>query len=135
MTGIQAKTSLSMAEAESRLRDALKAEGFGVLTEVDVQSVLREKIGAEVEPYRILGVCNPRLAHTAMQAWKGFGLIAPCHVAIYARRARLADDGVAEGVRRRRRDALGADDLRGGVRRRTALPPVARARTAWAPRS
>jgi len=80
---IQATTVLSMADAEARLREALKAEGFGVLTEVDVQGVLREKIGAEVEPYRILGVCNPQLAHAALGVWKGFGLIAPCNVALY----------------------------------------------------
>ncbi len=80
---IQVTTTLSMADAEARLRAALKTEGFGVLTEVDVQSVLREKIGAEVEPYRILGVCNPQLAHAALGVWKGFGLIAPCNIALY----------------------------------------------------
>ncbi len=72
-----------MAEAEARLRDALKAEGFGILTEVDVQAVMREKIGEDVAPYRILGACNPYLAHAAMVEWKAFGLIAPCHIAIY----------------------------------------------------
>lgn len=121
MTGIQAQTSLSMADAEARLRDALKAEGFGVLTEVDVQSVLREKIGAEVEPYRILGVCNPHLAHTAMQAWKGFGLIAPCHVAIYDEgdhRTVIAFDpaGVAE-VRERPELAAIAEEASNGIGR------------------
>jgi len=80
---LRATTSLSMADTETCLRDALKAEGFGVLTEVDVQAVMREKISEEVAPYRILGVCNPHLAHRAMSTWKGFGLIAPCHVAIY----------------------------------------------------
>lgn len=80
---IQATTSLSMEDAEARLREALKTRGFGVLTEVDVQGVLKERIGVEVEPYRILGVCNPKLAHAAMSLWKGFGLIAPCNVAVY----------------------------------------------------
>lgn len=80
---IQATTSLSMAEAELRLREALKQEGFGILTEVDVQTVLKEKVGADVDPYRILGVCNPALAQRALQLWKGFGLIAPCNVALY----------------------------------------------------
>lgn len=82
-TDIRTTTSLSMADAEARLRDALKAEGFGILTEIDVQAVLREKIGAETEAYRILGACNPELAHRAISMWKGFGLIAPCNVAIY----------------------------------------------------
>ncbi len=80
---IRTTTSLSMADAETQLRDALKAEGFGVLTEVDVQAVLREKLGAETEPYRILGACNPTFAQRALQMWKGFGLIAPCNIAIY----------------------------------------------------
>ncbi|MCK9486055.1 MAG: DUF302 domain-containing protein [Dehalococcoidia bacterium] len=72
-----------MEEAEARMREALKARGFGVLTEVDVQEVLKDRIGVDVEPYRILGVCNPQLAHAAISLWKGFGLIAPCNVAIY----------------------------------------------------
>ncbi len=80
---LMARTSLAMDEAEARLRDALKAEGFGVLTEVDVAAVLHEKLDVEVEPYRILGVCNPRLAFDAMSLWRGFGLIAPCHIALY----------------------------------------------------
>lgn len=80
---IRTTTSLSMADAEAHLREALKQEGFGILTEIDVQAVLREKIGAEIEAYRILGACNPQLAHRAISLWKGFGLIAPCNVAIY----------------------------------------------------
>ena len=82
-TDIRATTSLSMADAEAHLREALKAEGFGVLTEIDVQGVRKEKIDADIEPYRILGACNPRLAHQAISMWKGFGLIAPCNVALY----------------------------------------------------
>jgi uncharacterized protein (DUF302 family) len=72
-----------MAELEARLRDALRAEGFGILTEIDVEAVLHERIGADVGPYRILGVCNPRLAFEAIGLWKGFGLIAPCNVALH----------------------------------------------------
>lgn len=72
-----------MEDAEAQLREALKARGFGVLTEVDVRDVLKDRIGEDVEPYRILGVCNPRLAHAALSLWKGFGLVAPCNVAVY----------------------------------------------------
>ena len=80
---IHATTPLSMEDAEARLREALAAEGFGILTEVDVPSVLQQKLGVSVEPYRILGACNPHIAHEAMQHWRGFGLIAPCHIALY----------------------------------------------------
>jgi uncharacterized protein (DUF302 family) len=80
---ITATTPLSMADAEARLRETLAGDGFGVLTEVDVPTVMQQKLGITVDPYRILGVCNPNLAHEAMQIWKGFGLIAPCHVALY----------------------------------------------------
>lgn len=80
---IHVTTPLSMQDAEARLREALAAEGFGVLTEVDVPSVLQQKLGVSVEPYRILGACNPKIAYEAMQEWRGFGLIAPCHIALY----------------------------------------------------
>lgn len=81
--GIEVTTSLPMEEAEAKLREALAAEGFGILTEVDVPAVLKSKLGVEVPPYRILGACKPALAHEAMNIWKGFGLIAPCHIAVY----------------------------------------------------
>ena len=73
----------TLEEARTRVTEALAGEGFGILTEVDVQAVLKEKIGAETEPYRILGACNPKFAHQAMEMWKGFGLVAPCNIAIY----------------------------------------------------
>lgn len=80
--GLHATTALPFAEADRAVREALKAEGFGVLTEIDVTSTLREKIGAEIEPYRILGACNPRLANEALRIWRGFGLLMPCNVVV-----------------------------------------------------
>lgn len=74
---------MPFAEAIERTTDALKQEGFGVLSRIDVQQTLREKIGAEMEPYVILGACNPHLAHRALQAEQELGLLLPCNVIVY----------------------------------------------------
>lgn len=80
--GIHITTALSFADAEREVRAALATEGFGVLTLVDVTATLREKIGATIEPYTILGACNPKLAHQALEVWRGFGLLMPCNVVV-----------------------------------------------------
>ena len=69
-------------EAVRRTVDALKEEGFGVLTEIDVKETLKNKIGAEFHKYRILGACNPKLAHEALQLEDKIGTMLPCNVVV-----------------------------------------------------
>ncbi|MFI0411762.1 DUF302 domain-containing protein [Actinomadura sp. 3N508] len=75
-------------DAVLRVKEAFKAQGFGTLTEIDVKATLKEKIGAEMEEYVILGTCNPVLAHTALDVEREIGLLLPCNVVV-----RAADDG------------------------------------------
>ena len=82
MYGIHVTVDCSMEEAEQKAIEALKAEGFGVLTEIDVKAVLKKKIDVDRKPYKILGACNPVLANKALQAEPDLGLLLPCNVVI-----------------------------------------------------
>ena len=80
--GISVRTAVPFPEAVRRVREALAAQGFGVLTEIDVRATLRDKLGADMEDYLILGACNPPLAHQALAADRKVGLLLPCNVVI-----------------------------------------------------
>jgi uncharacterized protein (DUF302 family) len=90
--GIGTTVRAPHAEAIERTRAALEEQGFGVLTEIDVEATMKQTLDVEFRPYVILGACNPPLAHRALSADPGIGLLLPCNVVVYD-----AGDGSSTG--------------------------------------
>ena len=90
---------VSFEDARSRITDALKQQGFGILTEIDVTATLKAKLNLDFRRYVILGACNPQLAHQALEAELAIGLLLPCNVCVW-------EDGGGSVVSIARPDAM-----------------------------
>ena len=86
---LRARLDLPYAQAVEQVTAVLKDQGFGILTEIDVQATLKQKLGADFRKYSILGACNPSLAHQALTSELEIGLLLPCNVIVYE------DDGAS----------------------------------------
>lgn len=108
--GFKRTVNLTPDEADKKVREELQKEGFGVLTEIDVKATLKQKLDVDFRPYRILGACNPQLAHQALSAETDIGLLLPCNVVVYEGNEEgtsvvgILDPGVQLGV-------TGRDDI------------------------
>lgn len=92
------EVGMSHEEAVEKVKEAFQEQGFGTLTEIDVQSTLKEKIDRDIEPYVILGTCNPDLASKALDVEREIGLLLPCNVVVTERDGKTLVQALDPGV-------------------------------------
>ena len=95
---ISVTIDLPVPVAVERVKQALGEQGFGTLTEIDLQTTMKEKLDVDVEPYVILGACNPQLAHRALEADRSIGALLPCNVVVRADGERTVVDALDPSV-------------------------------------
>ncbi|MEP6776614.1 MAG: DUF302 domain-containing protein [Chloroflexota bacterium] len=119
--GFAVTTPLSYARAVEAVVGALKAEGFGVLTEIDVRDTLRKKLDVDFQQYIILGACNPQLAYRGLEAEHDLGLLLPCNVVVHEHaggsRVAFLDPGAMMGVAGNQALSPVADEARARLQR------------------
>ncbi len=92
------KLQVPFAEAVDQVTEALQQEGFGILTEIDVQATLKEKLDVDFRPYKILGACNPTMAHQALLEEEMIGTMLPCNVIVQDRGAGVVEVAAVDPV-------------------------------------
>ena len=95
---INKTTNYSFEEAEQKIREALKENGFGILTEIDMKATMKNKIDKEIQQYKILGACNPNFAYQALQEEEKVGILLPCNVTIIENEDSSVDVSIIDPV-------------------------------------
>ena len=116
--GLRIVVSDDMETAEARVREALAAEGFGILTEIDVAATLKAKIDVDRAPYKILGACNPPLANRALNAEEEIGLLLPCNVVVFESEDGTVVEAMDPGIMVRMTSAEGVAEIASEARDR-----------------
>lgn len=91
-------TTYSFAEAEQKIREALKEKGFGILTEIDLKATLKSKLDKDIQQYKILGACNPNFAYQTLQQEEKIGIMLPCNVTIIENKNGTVDISIVDPV-------------------------------------